>query len=145
MQGEPVLELHQQLTRIIAARTRDKRLGRFLAQPVTDKNSGTITWYSNAEGPVRRLQDLGNAERAGAEARVTTIVEQISAIIEALEASDRDDQQRLALHLRAAMKHPSDADLFLVGEIGFLVAIYVLGGDWWEKFRNIFIWSGQEA
>lgn len=36
-------------------------------------------------------------------------------------------------------------DLFLVGEIGFLVAIYVLGGDWWEKFRNIFIWSGKEA
>ena len=35
--------------------------------------------------------------------------------------------------------------MFLAGELSFLAAIYVLGADWWEKFRNIFIWSGQEA
>jgi hypothetical protein len=31
--------------------------------------------------------------------------------------------------------------LFLIGEISFLVAIYVLGADWWEKFRRIFVWE----
>jgi len=31
--------------------------------------------------------------------------------------------------------------LFLVGEISFLIAIYVLGADWWGKFRRIFVWE----
>ena len=35
--------------------------------------------------------------------------------------------------------------LFLVGEISFLVAIYVLGADWWGKFRRIFVWEAPES
>ena len=35
--------------------------------------------------------------------------------------------------------------LFLIGEISFLIAIYVLGADWWGKFRNIFVWQGSES
>ena len=31
--------------------------------------------------------------------------------------------------------------LFLVGEISFLIAIYVLGADWWGRFRRIFVWE----
>jgi hypothetical protein len=33
--------------------------------------------------------------------------------------------------------------LFLSGEISFLIAIYVLGADWWGRFRRIFVWEGQ--
>jgi hypothetical protein len=36
-------------------------------------------------------------------------------------------------------------DLFLVGEISFLVALYVLGADWWEKFRRIFVWEAPQT
>ena len=36
-------------------------------------------------------------------------------------------------------------DVFLIGEIGFLIGIYVMGGDWWEKFRNIFIWEAPQT
>jgi hypothetical protein len=32
--------------------------------------------------------------------------------------------------------------LFLAGELAFLFAIYVLGADWWGKFRRIFVWEG---
>ncbi len=35
--------------------------------------------------------------------------------------------------------------LFLAGEISFLVAIYVLGADWWGKFRRIFVWEAPES
>ncbi len=35
--------------------------------------------------------------------------------------------------------------LFLTGEIAFLIAIYVLGADWWGKFRRIFVWEATEA
>jgi hypothetical protein len=31
--------------------------------------------------------------------------------------------------------------LFLIGEGCFLIAIYVLGADWWGKFRRIFVWE----
>ena len=35
--------------------------------------------------------------------------------------------------------------LFLIGEISFLIAIYVLGADWWGRFRRIFVWEKPEA
>ena len=35
--------------------------------------------------------------------------------------------------------------LFLAGEISFLVSIYVLGADWWGKFRSIFVWQQPES
>ena len=35
--------------------------------------------------------------------------------------------------------------LFLIGEISFLLAIYVLGADWWGRFRKIFIWEAPEG
>ena len=31
--------------------------------------------------------------------------------------------------------------LFLAGEITFVLAIYVLGADWWGRFRSIFVWE----
>ncbi len=34
--------------------------------------------------------------------------------------------------------------LFLTGEIAFMLAIYVLGADWWGKFRRIFVWEAAE-
>ena len=35
--------------------------------------------------------------------------------------------------------------LFLIGECSFLIAIYVLGADWWGRFRRIFVWQGPEG
>jgi hypothetical protein len=35
--------------------------------------------------------------------------------------------------------------LFLIGESSFLVAIYVLGADWWGKFRRIFVWEAPDS
>ena len=35
--------------------------------------------------------------------------------------------------------------LFLIGEVSFLIAIYVLGADWWGKFRRIFVWEETEG
>ena len=31
--------------------------------------------------------------------------------------------------------------LFLVGELSFVVSIYVLGADWWERFRRLIVWQ----
>ncbi len=34
--------------------------------------------------------------------------------------------------------------LFLIGELSFLLAIYVLGADWWGRFRDIFVYHKPE-
>ena len=31
--------------------------------------------------------------------------------------------------------------IFFIGEISFLAGIYILGADWWDKFRRIFVWE----
>jgi len=31
--------------------------------------------------------------------------------------------------------------VFLIDPISFLLAIYVLGADWWDKFRRLFVWE----
>ena len=31
--------------------------------------------------------------------------------------------------------------IFFIGEISFLVGIYMLGAEWWGKFRRIFVWE----
>lgn len=33
--------------------------------------------------------------------------------------------------------------IFLVGEMSFLVSIYVLGANWWGKLRRIFVWEAE--
>ena len=35
--------------------------------------------------------------------------------------------------------------LYLICEISFLSALYILGGDGWEKFRNMIVWSAPEG
>jgi hypothetical protein len=35
--------------------------------------------------------------------------------------------------------------LFLIGEMSFLVSIYVLGADWWGRFRRIFVWEAPDS
>ena len=35
--------------------------------------------------------------------------------------------------------------LFLIAEVTFLSSIYILGGDWWDKFRNIVVWKAPEG
>jgi hypothetical protein len=42
---------------------------------------------------------------------------------------DIEQQGSLVLHL------------FMIGELSFLIGIYVMGADWWGKFRRIFVWE----
>ena len=35
--------------------------------------------------------------------------------------------------------------LFFGGEISLLAGLFVLGDEWWERFRGLFIWRGAEA
>ena len=41
----------------------------------------------------------------------------------------------------------NDLALFLLvgGEVTFLIGIYVLVADWWERFRQLFLWKAAES
>ncbi|MGI9533254.1 transporter suffix domain-containing protein [Lutimonas sp.] len=34
--------------------------------------------------------------------------------------------------------------VFILGEAFFLISIYILGAEWWGRFRNIFVWQGDQ-
>ena len=34
--------------------------------------------------------------------------------------------------------------VFLIFELAFLCSIYILGAEWWGRFRNIFVWHSSE-
>ena len=35
--------------------------------------------------------------------------------------------------------------LFFAGEISLFAGLFVLGEDWWKRFRDLFVWRGAEA
>ena len=35
--------------------------------------------------------------------------------------------------------------LLFIGEISFLIAIYVLGAEWWGRFRSLFVWEAPDG
>ncbi len=35
--------------------------------------------------------------------------------------------------------------LIVSGELAFIVAIYVLGADWWDRLRALFVWQNPVA
>lgn len=60
------------------------------------------------------------------------------------EASTAEGAAPIIWGLTFAQQDSMLLTLFLVGEISFLVSIYVLGGDWWQKFRQIFVYEAAE-
>lgn len=113
--GRPVMGLYQQLARVIANRTRDEDCGTFLAEPTVDQATGTVTWYTPLDGEVQRLRQLAGPAREQADARLDRIVANVARVIDDLDAAGGREQRNLADNLRAALKHPSDADVYLVG------------------------------
>ena len=57
MRGQRVLDLHQQLARLIATRTGEPENAFLLARPRIVESRDQITWDTLAEGPVARLVD----------------------------------------------------------------------------------------
>jgi hypothetical protein len=61
------------------------------------------------------------------------------------EASTAEGPASIIWGLTFAQQDSMLFTLFLIGEISFLVSIYVLGADWWGRFRRIFAWEAPEG
>ncbi len=64
---------------------------------------------------------------------------------ESFGAATSDGPQPIVWGLDLDQQGSLVAWLFLIGECSFLIAIYVLGADWWGKFRRIFVWEKLEG
>ena len=60
---------------------------------------------------------------------------------EFFEASSPDGPVPKIWGLDLEQQDSLQLNIFIIGEICFLVSIYVLGADWWGRFRRIFVWE----
>ena len=121
VQGQRVLDLHQQLARLIAARTGEPDNAFLLARPRIVESRDQITWDTLAEGSVQRLVDTDQAAQEDGRRRLDAVVAAVErAVVELLGAGD---ERRVAdgMLLRTALSHPADTDIFLVGSLPVLI------------------------
>ena len=61
------------------------------------------------------------------------------------EAVTPEDPLPIVWGLDFAQQRKLVFGLFFTGEIGFLLSIYVLGADWWQRFRDLIVWQSDPA
>ncbi|MFN4015422.1 MAG: hypothetical protein ACK4JB_08805 [Reyranella sp.] len=112
--GDPVWRAAGQLRAAIAARlSRDH--ADLLALPEAEPSGRTINWYAPFDGDVKRLGDLGEAERREILDTVHRLHGEIAGLATQMEAVDRSSAERnFARLLRHALTAPGEDTLYVV-------------------------------
>ncbi len=103
-----------------AARRHRPRLSRehadLLAIPEAEPTGRTIDWYAPFDGEVKRLADLGEAERREILDKVHRLHGEIAGLATQMEAVERSNAERnFARLLRHALTAPGEETLYVVG------------------------------
>lgn len=112
--GDPVWRAAGQLRAAIAARlSRDH--ADLLALPEAEPSGRTINWYAPFDGDVKRLGDLGDAERREILDTVHRLHGEIAGLATQMEAVERSSAERnFARLLRHALTAPGEETLYVV-------------------------------
>ncbi len=114
MAGDPVWRAAGQLRTAITARL-SRRHADLLAIPEVDPTGRRIDWYAPFDGDVRKLADLGDAERGPMLDEVRQLHGDISALADSMDAPERSTAERnFARLLRHALTAPGEDTLFIV-------------------------------
>ncbi len=112
--GDPVWRAAGQLRAAIAARL-SREHADLLALPEAEPSGRTINWYAPFDGEVKRLADLGEAERREILDRVQRLHGEIAGLATQMEAVDRSNAERnFARLLRHALTAPGEETLYVV-------------------------------
>jgi hypothetical protein len=112
--GDPVWRAAGQLRAAIAARL-SREHAELLAVPEAEPSGRTINWYAPFDGDVRRLGDLGEAERREMLDRVHRLHGEIAGLATQMEAVERSNAERnFARLLRQALTAPGEETLYVV-------------------------------
>jgi len=112
--GDPVWRAARQLRAAIAQRLSSEHAD-LLAIPEVDPSGRRIDWYAPFDGEVRRLADLGDAERAAVQDKVRRLHEGLVGLAVSMEEPARSGAERnFARLLRHALTAPGEETLYLV-------------------------------
>jgi len=112
--GDPVWRAARQLRAAIAQRLSHEHAD-LLAIPEVDPSGRQIDWYAPFDGEVRRLVDLGDAERAAIQATVGNLHGDLVGLAVSMEEPTRSSAERnFARLLRHALTAPGEETLYVV-------------------------------
>ena len=112
--GDPVWRAAPQLRAAIAQRLTREHAD-LLAIPEVDPSGRRIDWYAPFDGTVRRVADLGDAERAEIQAKVHRLHADLATLAESMEAPQRSSAERnFSRLLRNALTAPGEETLHVV-------------------------------
>lgn len=112
--GDPVWRAAGQLRAAIASRL-SREHADLLAVPEAEPSGRTIDWYAPFDGEVKRLGDLGEAERREMLDRVHRLHGEIAGLATEMDAVDRSSAERnFARLLRHALTAPGEETLYVV-------------------------------
>lgn len=126
--GQTVLDLHQQISRIVARRTGRPERGMLFAEPSHNKSTGEIIWYTRQSGPVKAWSEMNAAEQANARAAIDEAVAEVLAIALEYRRSESRAQVADADAFFAALGYDANNETcqidyeraYLVGEVPVL-------------------------
>ncbi|TAJ91322.1 MAG: hypothetical protein EPO10_03445 [Reyranella sp.] len=112
--GDPVWRAAGQLRAAIASRL-SREHADLLAVPEVEPSGRTIDWYAPFDGEVKRLVDLGEAERREILDKVHRLHGEIAGLATQMEAVERSSAERnFARLLRHALTAPGEETLYVV-------------------------------
>jgi len=112
--GDPVWRAARQLRAAITQRLSPEHAD-LLAIPEVDPSGRRIDWYAPFDGAVRRLADLGDAERAAVQDKVRRLHEGLAGLAVSMEEPTRSGAERnFARLLRHALTAPGEETLYVV-------------------------------
>jgi hypothetical protein len=116
VRGEPLHNSALQIGRIVRRRLGDATAD-LLADPQLHENGGTIDWYANWPGQVRRVADLDPKERGEILSKVDRGLAEIGQLGQTLKtAGSGDDIGVVGRSLLLAARRPAETFVFLVGD-----------------------------
>ncbi len=86
-----------------------------LAEPVANAARGEVDWYAEGDGPAARLEDLPDAERAAAQARLDQLAGEIQAHAAQLGNSRAEGDRFLSDMLGLALRLPGEGSVYVQG------------------------------
>src|SRR5471030_2475964 len=116
VRGEPLHNSALQIGLIVRRRLGDATAD-LLADPQLHENGGTIDWYANWPGQVRRVADLDPKERGEILSKVDRGLAEIGQLGQTLKtAGSGDDIGVVGRSLLLAARWPAETFVFLVGD-----------------------------
>ena len=121
LRGQLVINLHQQIVRLILKRTGRQELALLLAEPQLHQAREEIAWYTPATGPVERLAEAAPDVQARVRARLDELTAELTALAAELRTKADETGSSDAELLEAVLRVADPDSIFFAGEQPILV------------------------